>query len=109
MGWRYQFILIGGISLAGALIRIFGMKMEESPTWLVSIGRREDAIAVLKEMARVNEVELDISPEIFEREDISNVEPQAPAAGGFTGLFASRKLARSMIGLILLWMCIGVA
>lgn len=111
MGWRYQYILIGGVSLLAALIRIFAMKMEESPRWLVAAGKFEEAAIVLKKMSRVNSVTLDISPDHFQ--PLSSADGTNPQlTGGFgpiKGLFASKKLAISTSGIIILWMCIGIA
>lgn len=112
MGWRYQYILIGGLSLVMATIRIFFMKMEESPKWFVSQGRFDDAVGALKEMARINKTEITITAGDF--------EPAIPDEGGdkkasllsslhFRGLFANKKQGFSTSGVMLLWACIGVA
>lgn len=112
MGWRYQYLLVGGVSLVAALIRIFLMKMEESPKWLVATGQFEKAVAVLREIARINGAELTVTVNDFcvisgaQGTDQKNKETTLDRV---RGLFATRKLVFSTVGVILLWMCIGVA
>lgn len=111
MGWRYQYVLIGGLSLIAALIRIFVMRMEESPKWLVAMGRFDDAVVILKKMARVNRTSVDISPQDFQP-IIVMTTAESHKASQFAlirRLFANRKLACSTSGILLLWMCKGIA
>lgn len=110
MGWRYQYILIGGLTFVLAVIRVFFMKMEESPKWLVTQGRFEDAIDALKEISKTNQRELQITSSDFLRVR-SDQAASAPIgrAVHVRGLFATKTLARSTAGLVVLWMCIGIA
>lgn len=113
MGWRYQYILIGGLTLTLAIIRVFFMKMEESPKWLVTQGQFEKAIASMQEISRVNKRPLTITAADFR--SLSSDAEHKVADKALThavhvrGLFATRKLVRSTSGLIVLWMCIGIA
>lgn len=113
MGWRYQYILIGGLTFVLAVIRVFFMKMEESPKWLVSQGEFEKAVEVLHEISRVNKKAIDLNvsyfqtlPETVEHKVNDKVLTHAVH---LRGLFLAKKLALSTSGLILLWICIGIA
>ncbi|KAH8709927.1 MFS siderochrome iron transporter 1 [Beauveria bassiana] len=111
MGWRYQYVLIGGLSLIAALIRIFVMKMEESPKWLVAMGRFDDAVVILKKMATVNRTLVDISPQDFQPITVITTAESHNVShlALIKRLFANRKLAYSTSGILLLWMCKGIA
>ncbi|OAL43411.1 sugar transporter [Pyrenochaeta sp. DS3sAY3a] len=110
MGWRYQYILIGGLTFVLAFIRVFVMKMEESPKWLVTQGRFEEAIEALRKIAKANKRDLQITSSNFLqlRQDQA-AQSQVRRAVHVRGLFATKTLARSMSGLLVLWMCIGIA
>ncbi|KAF3051138.1 hypothetical protein E8E11_009334 [Didymella keratinophila] len=103
MGWRYQYILTGGLSFVLAIIRVFFMRMEESSKWLVIQGRFDDAIRTLEEIAASNKKDLTISAS-----DFLQVQPEATGdarpshAVHVRGLFASRTLARSTCGLLIM-------
>lgn len=115
MGWRYQYILIGGLCLGLAIIRVFFMNMEESCKWLVAQERFEEAIQELQKVARINGVQLDITADVFESDRIGDeVSAETKAISGMLfgrlrGLFATRRLMISTTGVALLWMCIGIA
>lgn len=89
------------------------MKMEESPKWLVSQGRFDDALASLQEVARINKSELTITAEDFQQMPDGTAKKTTDKALTHVvhlhGLFATKKLRISTVGLILLWMCIGIA
>lgn len=110
MGWRYQYILIGGFTFVLAFIRVFIMKMEESPKWLVTQGRFEEAIEALSKIAKANKRDLQItSTNFLHLRSDQAAQPQVGRAVHVRGLFATKTLARSMSGLLVLWMCIGIA
>ncbi|KAF4465711.1 sugar transporter [Fusarium albosuccineum] len=109
MGWRYQYLLVGGISLIAALIRVFLMRMEESPKWLVSQGKYEKAVYTLHEMAHINGHDLSLSVDEFYIVGSGETLETSSLAGRLRGLFATKKQGYSTAGVILLWMCIGVA
>ncbi len=54
MGWRYNFIIIGGMTLLVFGLRFFVFKFHESPKFLVSKGREQEAIDVLHKIAKFN-------------------------------------------------------
>ncbi|PLB53076.1 sugar transporter [Aspergillus steynii IBT 23096] len=114
MGWRYQYILIGGLCFVLAVIRVFFMKMEESTKWLVSQGRFEEAIDSLRKVAETNNSELPISSQDFYPiADTPQVESRTQKAqtqlSHIRSLFVTRKLGISTTGVILLWTAIGIA
>ncbi|CDK25315.1 unnamed protein product [Kuraishia capsulata CBS 1993] len=50
-GWRYVWYVNSAIMMAGALARFFLVKLEETPKFLVSNNRDEDAVACLHRIA----------------------------------------------------------
>lgn len=53
-GWRYAFFAIGGISTGAFLARFVLFPFHESPHFLVTYGRYEEAVHVINTMARTN-------------------------------------------------------
>lgn len=116
MGWRYQYILVGGLCLVLACLRIFFMTMEESTKWLVAQGRFDEAVEGLRRVAHINKSEMLLSAEDFQpvqnrlqRNDTPGSEKHLQHIIHLRGLFATRKMSFSMIGVIVLWMSIGIA
>ncbi|KAF5013019.1 hypothetical protein FDECE_966 [Fusarium decemcellulare] len=114
MGWRYQYILVGGIAFILASLRIFCMKMEESPKWLVTQGKFDEAIAALSVMARENKTDLNITASDFHpvahlEDGATKREQLRSYVVGMKGLFATKMQALSTSGVMVLWACIGVA
>ncbi|CAH0058378.1 unnamed protein product [Clonostachys solani] len=54
MGWRYFVVTMGGLTLIMFVIRFLCFKIYESPKYLMSKGRDEEAIKVVHEVARRN-------------------------------------------------------
>ncbi|QGA12644.1 hypothetical protein EYB26_000288 [Talaromyces marneffei] len=54
MGWRYLQIILGGLCLVMSLIRSFVIGMKESPKWLVTKGRIEEAMAAINSISKKN-------------------------------------------------------
>lgn len=54
MGWRYEVIIIGCITFAVFFARYFVFKFYESPKFLLSRGREQEAIDVLHKIASFN-------------------------------------------------------
>lgn len=50
-GWRYCWYVNSGICLFAALVRLFVLKMDETPKFLVSTGKDAEAIEVLKKIS----------------------------------------------------------
>ncbi|EPS25080.1 hypothetical protein POX_c03487 [Penicillium oxalicum] len=67
MGWRYEVIIIGVITLMVFIVRYFIFSFHESPKFLISKGRDEDAIEVLHQIAKFNKAPMPtLSIEEFE-------------------------------------------
>lgn len=54
MGWRYEVIVLGCMTLAVFFLRFFVFTFHESPKFLVSKGRDQEAIDVLHKIAQFN-------------------------------------------------------
>ncbi|KAF7560567.1 hypothetical protein G7046_g3587 [Stylonectria norvegica] len=54
MGWRYAVIIIGSMTLFIFFVRYLIFRFHESPKFLVSKGREQDAIDVLHKIAKFN-------------------------------------------------------
>ena len=126
-GWRYLFFTIGGFSLVLWFIRYFCFTMYESPKYLIAVGRNADAVATLNAVAKYNGTVQPLTVEQLDAIDrhfgVAVVDQSTPRAraklalknmlpGGFRnlkGLFNTRKMARNMIILMLIWGMIGLA
>ncbi|KAI4725111.1 MFS general substrate transporter [Aureobasidium sp. EXF-10728] len=54
MGWRYTLIVLGGMTLVVFFLRYFVFTFQESPKFLLSRGRDDEAIEVLHRIAKFN-------------------------------------------------------
>ncbi|CRG87924.1 Cytochrome b2, mitochondrial [Talaromyces islandicus] len=54
MGWRYIMLTLGGIAFVFTFIRIFVFKLPETPRYLLSQGRDQDAVDAVNYTARQN-------------------------------------------------------
>lgn len=54
MGWRYNVIVLGCMTLTIFFLRYFVFRFQESPKFLLARGREADAIAVLHKIAEFN-------------------------------------------------------
>lgn len=54
MGWRYEFIVLGAITLLIFFLRYFVFHFHESPKFLLAKGREQEAIDVLHRIAKFN-------------------------------------------------------
>lgn len=138
MGWRYFYYTMGAFTFVLFLCRFVIFRLPESPKYLVAKGRDADAVAVLKEVARRNGIELGdniISVEILRSaagEDTSLEKEQGTdgatgefdvraAMGSFKGmsfkpdlshvkpLFAGPRVAYNTSVIFALWTLIGLA
>ncbi|KAF7369223.1 MFS domain-containing protein [Mycena venus] len=53
-GWRYSYYTLGAMMIFLGILRIFIFPMDESPKFLVSIGRDQDAVDVIHRIAKKN-------------------------------------------------------
>lgn len=57
MGWRYCVLILGSMTLLVFIVRFFIFPFHESPKFLLSKGREQEAIDVLIKIAKFNRVE----------------------------------------------------
>jgi MFS transporter, putative metabolite:H+ symporter len=88
LGWRYMFAFAG----AGAIVVWFlRHRMPESPRWLESVGRAEEAEATLGAIEREVEAEKGPLP------PVRRVVDSRPGATPFSKLFASGMASRTIV------------
>ncbi|KAL4962251.1 putative sugar transporter [Aspergillus stella-maris] len=117
MGWRYLVLTLGAITFVMFLCRFFLFHLYESPKFLLSRGRQEDAVAAVHGIAYKNRVttwltndilnEVGGYPEEETRQDLSRKEIVERYMSKFSlerirGLFATKKLG---ITTVILWFC----
>ncbi|KAJ3111916.1 hypothetical protein HK100_002507 [Physocladia obscura] len=107
-GWRYTLAAMGLLTFAMLLSR-FLFKLQESPKWLIAVGRKEEAIEVLKYLAKLNGKEINITVNDFP--DIK-LETKAEAFNRFTKslkeLFTKSTVVQTIL-VWLVWMLISIA
>ncbi|PIL26123.1 MFS general substrate transporter [Ganoderma sinense ZZ0214-1] len=126
MGWRYLLFTLGGMTLLLWAIRFFVFPLEESPRFLVGLGRDADAVTVVHRIAAFNGRSSTLSVDDLVHAEEAATATSAQAEGTtskrqvlskssvFTlqhikSLFETPKLAWSTSLLIALWGIIGLA
>ncbi|KAJ5618763.1 hypothetical protein N7510_002747 [Penicillium lagena] len=122
MGWRYMVIVIGAMTLTLFFARYAVFRFHESPKFLVSKGREQDAIDVLHKIARFNGAEApNLTVEDFQQIEIEagvttdNQKSKNTSAKGVVvntlkslgflrGLFRSKQQCFSFVLLALAYM-----
>jgi len=97
-GWRAMYLIGGGLALVGVLLRY---QLPESPRWLVSKRRFEEAEDVIGEMeARAHAISaLPPVPEIIPP------PPPATEAMPFSAVFHNKTYRHRTLLLLLIWFC----
>ncbi|KXJ91655.1 putative sugar transporter [Microdochium bolleyi] len=110
MGWRYLYITIGGLCLLMSLARALVVRSRESPKWLVSCGRVEEAVDVLNSIAQMNGSDHRVSLASFEPADhaAENKESLRENCRRAANLFKGPKKMRLMLCLMGLWGMVGI-
>ena len=90
--WRY-ILYFGGAGLIGALVGIRYLK--ESPRWLVSQNRRQEAEAIVKEMTGRD---IDLS------DAAANIQPRTDVKEVLLGMFTKKYIRRTLV-LLLVFIC----
>ncbi|KAI1028871.1 hypothetical protein LB503_002243 [Fusarium chuoi] len=120
MGWRYFTITVGGLTLLMFLARFVLFKIYESPKYLMSKGRDEEAVRVVHTVAKKNGKTSTLS-----LEDLKACEPEGYVAQTDTSavlkrylekvdlshvkaLFVTRKLGLSTGLIMSVWALIGL-
>ncbi|THH28193.1 hypothetical protein EUX98_g5997 [Antrodiella citrinella] len=126
MGWRYLLFTLGGVTLILWALRFFLFHLEESPRFLVGLGRDEEAVAVLHRVAAFNGRTCSLTVDQLveagelatEKAGISREETKTRhvlsksstySIDHIKALFRTRKMAYSTSLLIILWGVIGLA
>ncbi|KAF5723017.1 major facilitator superfamily transporter [Fusarium mundagurra] len=120
MGWRYFTITVGGLTLLMFLVRFVLFKIYESPKYLMSKGRDEEAVRVVHTVAKKNG-----KTSTLTLEDLKACEPEGYVAQTDTSaalkrylekvdlshvkaLFVTRKLGLSTGLIMAVWALIGL-
>ncbi|KAK2744622.1 hypothetical protein FQN57_004227 [Myotisia sp. PD_48] len=124
MGWRYHTLTIGALTFVMFLCRFFLFHLYESPKFLLSRGRQNEAVAVVHAVAYKNKAKTWLTEEILNEvgghpeqtnnQKLSNVEIIRRQMGKFSGeriapLFATKRLAITTLLLWFCWATIGMA
>lgn len=109
MGWRYIYIILGVLCLVMSILRTVSLRMSESPKWLVSQGRREEAAASINTISRINKSLYNISSSQLHDEQAESCRSIWTRLTMISGLFQGKNQARSMVCLILMWILVGIA
>ncbi|KAF7964726.1 hypothetical protein HWV62_3530, partial [Athelia sp. TMB] len=114
MGWRYLLFTLGGITLLLWAIRLFTFRLLESPRYLAGLGKNDEAVAVIQQLAAYNGTTCSISVESLEAAEKSVAAGETgkkrilSQSSRFTSqhikaLFATPKMAWSTSLLIAIW------
>ncbi|KAL9086425.1 MAG: hypothetical protein Q9159_004202 [Coniocarpon cinnabarinum] len=123
MGWRYFTYTLGAITFMQWILRFIVFQMYESPKFLLSRGRQNEAVAVVQGLAYKNKTQTWLTEEVLNevggypegRNDtkLSAFEVVRRSAGKFSTqrinpLFAHWKLGLTTGLLWFCWFCIGM-
>lgn len=105
MGWRYLVYSVSAFSLTSLILRLI-FKLHETPRWLLSKGRMQDAVHVLTQMASQNGKMIHVDVDDFEddhEDDLTN---------SWLNFWNSKEwnyaLVRTTILLSLIWMGVSL-
>lgn len=87
LGWKWMF-LVGGIG--GLIVFLFFFKLRESPRWLISKGRFDEAEVVIKELEASTDERLPVTMS-------AHAATQAVAKGSWKELFSPVYRSRTLI------------
>ncbi|KAJ3074138.1 hypothetical protein HDU98_011987 [Podochytrium sp. JEL0797] len=110
-GWRYILGAASLLTLAMLVFRSFFINMKESPKWLITVGRTEEAITILKELAAMNGKEIDVTVDDF-ADAANKKETRSESTKRYVEslktLFTCRKMAYLTVLVWMIWMLIGM-
>lgn len=99
MGWRYNVIVLGAMTLAVFFLRYFVFRFHESPKFLLSRGKEAEAIEVLHRIAKFNkapppQLTLDMFHMIDETESANTNSILEPSQGGKSTTAATKHAVK---------------
>lgn len=94
-----------------SIVRSFVLQTAESPKWLVTQGRLDDAVSSINTISRTNKSTFEITIDHFLPMETADSRSRnlVKDAIMMSSLFHGSKQIRSMICLIALWLMIGIA
>jgi hypothetical protein len=120
MGWRWFLIAMGGMTVVMFLLRFGAFTIYESPKYLMGKGRDEEAVRIVREVARRNGKTSGLTVEDLRACEPEGYVRQAKAADAVKrrledvkfdrvrALFRTRKLALSTGLIMVVWAFIGL-
>ncbi|KAJ7621376.1 MFS general substrate transporter [Roridomyces roridus] len=129
-GWRYSYYTMGALMLVLAILRYFVFPMDESPKFLVSIGRDQEAVDVVHRIAKKNKTTSTLTVEdlrtaalpYLDNDSVYSVPTtkfstwelirnsfEHLSGDNITGLFATPRLAWSTSLIIFIYGALGLA
>ncbi|KAF1814743.1 MFS general substrate transporter [Eremomyces bilateralis CBS 781.70] len=113
MGWRYLHFTSGALVIVLAFIRVFAIKMVQTPRWLVSQNRDEELIQILDDLARKHGRSHSLTlEELSGQGTVAHTEKSVWSSFRLkkhvTGLFQTKKLAWSTTLILSNWFVIGM-
>lgn len=118
-GWRYTFYVNGAIVLVLAVLRVTVVKLQETPKFLISNNRDEECYENLRKLAEKYNRPFTLSLERLTecgsitsnndyRQNVSILNTFALVRKHLAVLFATPKMMRSTILLLLSWLLLGI-
>ncbi|KAL2787691.1 major facilitator superfamily domain-containing protein [Aspergillus keveii] len=124
-GWRYLVLSLGAVTFTMWICRFFFFTYFESPKYLVSRGRDDEAVAAVQGIARKNRTTTWLTVEVLNEvgglvaEDVSHAKETSALSAvrrslqrfslqQIKPLFATKKLGLSTVLIWFCWTCIGM-
>ncbi|GBB96130.1 hypothetical protein RclHR1_02690015 [Rhizophagus clarus] len=92
-GWRYVIMIFGTCTLFMLISRILFFRLLESPKFLLSHNRHQEAIFVFQEIARINGNEIEIQLDDLSSSEHSHVSSESNNNFNKSSIISSRKLS----------------
>ena len=101
MGWRYNVIVLGAMTLLVFFLRFFVFRFHESPKFLLSRGREAEAIEVLYRIAKFNKapppsLTLEMFAQIDETASMSTNGSAVGSDAPVSGVAASKSVLKGV-------------
>ncbi|WOO77730.1 putative MFS-type transporterc [Vanrija pseudolonga] len=96
-GWRHVLLGLGCINLLCALSRVVLFRLHESPRFLVSNGREQEAVVVLRAIANFNDNTIDIQRDDVRQTEQTTLDPVSTAVVDTNGVARDPEEQHSLI------------